>query len=72
MSVTRTPLTPHVGLEITGASGARARRPAWSPTTASTASTAYGVVVYRDVHIDDDDLVAFSRMLGEVAVVPDR
>jgi alpha-ketoglutarate-dependent taurine dioxygenase len=30
----------------------------------------HGVVVYRDAHIDDGDLVAFSRLLGEVVVAP--
>ncbi|MFN2536895.1 MAG: TauD/TfdA dioxygenase family protein [Mycobacteriales bacterium] len=29
-----------------------------------------GVVVYREAHVDDDQLVAFSRMLGEVLPVP--
>jgi len=30
----------------------------------------HGVVVYREAHIVDADLVAFSRMLGEVVVAP--
>jgi alpha-ketoglutarate-dependent taurine dioxygenase len=30
----------------------------------------YGVVVYRDADISDADLVAFSRLLGEVVVAP--
>lgn len=30
----------------------------------------YGVIVYRDAHIDDADLVSFSRLLGEVVVAP--
>lgn len=29
-----------------------------------------GVVVYRDVHMDDDALVSFSRGFGELVVVP--
>jgi alpha-ketoglutarate-dependent taurine dioxygenase len=69
MSVTVTPLTPHVGAEVTGMSP----RDLVSRRAADDCLAAlwqYGVVVYRDVHIDDDDLVAFSRMLGEVAVVP--
>jgi alpha-ketoglutarate-dependent taurine dioxygenase len=30
----------------------------------------HGVVVYREANISDDDLVAFSRLLGEVAIQP--
>jgi alpha-ketoglutarate-dependent taurine dioxygenase len=30
----------------------------------------HGVVVYRDAHVSDADLVAFSRLLGEVVVPP--
>lgn len=30
----------------------------------------HGVVIYREVHIDDDQLVAFSRRLGEVLPMP--
>ena len=28
----------------------------------------YGVIVYREAHISDADLVSFSRVLGEVVV----
>jgi alpha-ketoglutarate-dependent taurine dioxygenase len=28
------------------------------------------VVVYRDAHIDDDELIALSSTLGEVVVAP--
>ena len=69
MSVTVTPLTPHVGVEITGLSSADLLdRQAADDCLA--ALNQHGVVVYRDVHIDDDDLITFSRLLGEVAVVP--
>ena len=30
----------------------------------------HGVVVYREAHVDDDQLVAFSRLLGEILPVP--
>ena len=30
----------------------------------------HGVVIYRGAHIEDADLVAFSRLLGEVVVAP--
>ena len=69
MTVTITPLTPNVGAEINGVSGSDFihRRAA---DDCLAALQKYGVVVYREVHIGDADLVAFSRALGEVAVVP--
>jgi alpha-ketoglutarate-dependent taurine dioxygenase len=69
MSVTITPLTRHLGVEISGLSG-RVLVDRHAAGECLAALQQYGVVVYRDVHIDDDDLVAFSRMLGEVVVVP--
>jgi alpha-ketoglutarate-dependent taurine dioxygenase len=69
MPVTATPLTTHVGVEITGLSGGDlVDRKAADDCLAALRQ--YGVVVYRDVNIDDDGLLAFSRMLGEVSVVP--
>jgi alpha-ketoglutarate-dependent taurine dioxygenase len=69
VSVTITALTPHVGAEITGMSAsALVNRRAADDCLA--ALQRHGVLVYRDVHLDDADLVAFSRMLGDVAVVP--
>ena len=64
-----TPLTSNIGAEVTGVSGPELfdRRVA-DETLAALEQ--YGVVVYREVHISDEDLIAFSRMLGEVAVVP--
>jgi alpha-ketoglutarate-dependent taurine dioxygenase len=69
MSITVTPLTPHVGVEITGLSGHDlVDRGAADDCLASLRQ--HGVVVYRDANIDDDDLIAFSRLLGEISVVP--
>src|SRR5947208_3210568 len=68
-SVTVAPLTPDVGVEITGRSG----RVLVTPPAADDCRAMlqqYGVVVYRDAHINDDDLIALSRMLGDVVVVP--
>ena len=69
MSNSVTPLTRHIGAEITGISGSELvdRRAA---DECLTALEQYGVVVYREVHITDEDLIAFSRLLGDVAVVP--
>jgi alpha-ketoglutarate-dependent taurine dioxygenase len=69
MSIVVTPLTPHIGAEIVGVSGDELvdRRVA---EECLGALEQYGVVVYREVHVTDEDLIAFSRLLGEVAVVP--
>jgi len=69
MSIVVTPLTPHIGAEIAGVSGDELvdRRVA---DECLSALEQYGVVVYREVHATDEDLIAFSRLLGEVAVVP--
>jgi alpha-ketoglutarate-dependent taurine dioxygenase len=62
-------LTPHVGVEIAGLSS-RDLVDRNAAADCLEVLRQYGVVVYRDAHIDDDDLLAFSRMLGEVSVVP--
>ena len=54
MTVTVTPLTPNVGAEITGVSGSDfVHRRAADDCLAALQK--YGVVVYREVHIDDAD-----------------
>lgn len=69
MSVTVTRLTPALGVEIAGLSGSQLvdRRAA---DECQGLLDEHGVVVYRAAHIGDDDLVAFSRLLGDVVVVP--
>ena len=62
-------LTPHVGLEITGVSGADLVDQEAADECLANLDR-YGVVVYREANISDADLVAFSRLLGEV--VPNR
>jgi alpha-ketoglutarate-dependent taurine dioxygenase len=69
MPATVTPISPAIGAEITGLQGEELIEAAVAEGC-RTALDAYGVVVYRDVHVSDDDLIAFSRLLGEVAVVP--
>ncbi len=69
MPVTLSPITATVGLEITGMTADQFA----DPVTAQEAQRAldlHGVVVYREVHINDDQLVAFSRMLGTLVVQP--
>jgi alpha-ketoglutarate-dependent taurine dioxygenase len=67
MTITRTELSPTVGLEITGVAGADLVDRAMADDC-QAALDRYGVVVYRGLHIDDANLVRFSRMLGEVVV----
>lgn len=69
MTITTTPLTPHVGVEIAGVSGVRLVDRA-AADDCLAALDRYGVVVYREVDIADADLVALSRLLGEVVANP--
>ena len=69
MTVTLTPVTPGIGLEISGMTADQFA----DPETARDAQRAldqHGVVVYREVHITDDQLLEFSRMLGTLVVQP--
>jgi alpha-ketoglutarate-dependent taurine dioxygenase len=67
MTVERVPLTESVGIEVSGLDGPDLVDPAVA-AECQTALVRHGVVVYRDAHIGDADLVAFSRLLGEVVV----
>jgi alpha-ketoglutarate-dependent taurine dioxygenase len=69
VNVTVTPVTPDVGVEITGLSGHQFVSAAVAAACQS-ALDAHGVVIYRQANIDDADLVAFSRLLGDVIVAP--
>ncbi len=67
MGVTTAPITPEIGLEVTGLSG----RDLIDPTRAAECQAlldAHGVVVYREADIGDGDLLAFSAMLGTVVI----
>jgi len=69
MPVTITPLGPATGAEITGLSG-HALVDRAVADEALAALDAYGAVIYREANLDDDDLVAFSRLLGDVIPLP--
>lgn len=69
MPATVTPVTPEIGAEITGVTGPELVDPRAAAECRGLLDR-HGVVVYRDAEISDDDLIAFSRLLGEVAVVP--
>ena len=69
MNVTVTQLSPEIGVEITGLQGS-AFVDARVAADCQAALDAHGVVVYREANIDDDDLIAFSRLLGPVHLRP--
>lgn len=69
MSVGSTRITPIVGLEITGMTAEELLNPR-AAADAQRALDEHGVVVYREIHITDDQLLAFSRMLGTLVVQP--
>lgn len=69
MSVTVTPIKPDIGVEITGISGHRFVDPEVA-AQANRLLDAHGVLVYRGADIGDDDLIAFSHLLGPVHEFP--
>src|SRR5689334_12810667 len=69
MTMKLSPLTPHLGADITDIAGHELLEPG-AADDCLAALEQYGVVVYRAIGISDEDLIAFSRLLGEVAVVP--
>ena len=64
-----TSITPTIGLEITGMAAGDLLSPG-AAAEAQRALDEHGVVVYREIHVSDDELVAFSRMLGTLVVQP--
>ncbi len=63
------PLTEAVGVEITGCHPAELlTRDAAEQTR--TALERHGVVIYRELQISDDELLAFSRLLGTLVIQP--
>jgi alpha-ketoglutarate-dependent taurine dioxygenase len=69
MRTTRTPLGATTGVEISGLSGHRLVEEDVA-ADCRAALDSYGVAVYREANLDDADLVAFSRLLGEVLPLP--
>jgi alpha-ketoglutarate-dependent taurine dioxygenase len=60
-----TKIKPDIGAEITGISGDGFLDPAVA-AEAQSLLDAHGVLVYRDANVNDDDLEAFTRLLGPV------
>ncbi len=69
VSPTVTQLSPEIGVEMTGVHG-REFVDASVAADCQAALEEYGVVVYREANIDDDDLVGFSRLIGHVHLRP--
>ena len=69
MPETSRPITPALGLEVTGLRADELATPSGAQK-AQEALDRYGVVVYREIHIGDDDLLALSRMMGTPVIQP--
>lgn len=67
MTITTQELSPNIGVEIRGMRGHDLVDPEVARACLQSLDR-HGVVVYREAHIEDADLVAFSRMLGDVVV----
>lgn len=69
MTITFTPLGPTTGVEATGLRG-RDLVDRGVADACLDALDEWGVVVLREAHVDDADLVAFSRLLGDAVPLP--
>lgn len=67
MFANATPITATIGVEITELPGSHLVDDRGA-ARCQAALDQYGVVVFREAHIGDDDLVALSRLLGDVVV----
>lgn len=69
MPVTVNPISPGVGVEIVGMNADQLHDPQAAADT-QEALDRYGVVVYREINISDEELVEFSSRLGTLVVQP--
>jgi alpha-ketoglutarate-dependent taurine dioxygenase len=69
MPVTINAIKPTVGLELIGMTADQLVEP-HTAAEAQRALDEHGVVVYREVNINDEQLLAFSRLLGKLVVQP--
>lgn len=67
MTITTTPISTAIGVEVAGYTSHDFLAPE-AARDCQALLDRYGVVVYREAHITDADLVTFSRALGEVVV----
>ena len=70
MPVTVKPLNAAVGAEISGVNLAQLSDADFAPI--EQAWNRYGALLFRDQHISDDDLLAFSRRFGELDPPPNQ
>jgi alpha-ketoglutarate-dependent taurine dioxygenase len=68
-STSTTPISESIGVEVRGYTSVDFLRTRVADECRQLLFE-HGVIVYREAHIADADLVAFSRMLGEVVVAP--
>ena len=69
MPRTTQPITPTIGLEVDGMTADQFSA-AHAAQEAQRTLDEHGVVVYREAHLRDDELLAFSRRLGTLVVQP--
>jgi alpha-ketoglutarate-dependent taurine dioxygenase len=69
MPATSNPITPRMGVETIGMAADDLLEPQAAEET-ERALDQYGVVVYREINISDEQLVVFSRRLGTLVVQP--
>jgi len=67
-TITLEQLSPTVGAEVVGVDAARLLDDAALPEATLEALDAHGVLVFRNLHLDDATQVAFSKRLGRVEV----
>lgn len=65
------PLSPKVGVEVLDVDLPRLRRDEGLPSAVLTALEEHGVLLFRNLRIDDDTQIAFSKKLGPVRTFPD-
>lgn len=69
-AITTRKLSEHVGVEVTGVDVDRLLHDPDIPSECLNALEAHGVLVFRDLHIDDESQAAFSRRLGQLVQFP--
>src|SRR5690625_3702500 len=69
MTISTSALTELTGLAVSGATAEDLMRPAAAAECLHDLDE-HGVLVYRQIGLSDDELVAFSRTLGTVVVQP--
>ena len=69
MSHTSLTISSTIGLEVTGMTADQFAATGAAKEAQRTLDE-HGVVVYREAHLDDDELLAFSRRLGTLVVQP--